>query len=70
MFLCFWECSTNAEALMGYSSWEIIILLLFSLAFKSKGTGPTDSVKYSNRSREHTIIRSHFILKEYVWYIR
>ncbi len=26
-------CNTNAEALMGYSTWKIIILLLFSLAF-------------------------------------
>jgi hypothetical protein len=27
-------CNTNSEALMGYSPWEIIILLLFSLAFQ------------------------------------
>jgi hypothetical protein len=26
-------CNTNAEALMEYSTWEIIILLLFFLAF-------------------------------------
>jgi hypothetical protein len=26
-------CKTNSEALMGYSTWKIIILLLFSLAF-------------------------------------
>jgi hypothetical protein len=27
-------CNTNVEALTGYSTWDIIILLLFSLAFK------------------------------------
>jgi hypothetical protein len=27
------DCNTNAEALRQYSTWEIIILLLFSLAF-------------------------------------
>ncbi len=31
-------CNTNAEALTGYSTWEIIILLLFSLAFLASNT--------------------------------
>jgi hypothetical protein len=57
-------CNTKAEALTGYSSWEIIFLLLFSLAFHGKSRTQKGTITEILRNPNQLIITSKKLTNE------